>query len=92
MIRAGGVSECRSDATIFLSDEIIVRQPFVLAKAPLLPDSLMQILSELFSQPVSDCLGHDRVVVIVSRLEFSHQFIAAVTGRDSECAQIVSAS
>ncbi len=49
----------------------------------------MQILGKSFGKPVRKGFGHDRVVIVMILLKFQSKFIAAMTGRHSESADIV---
>ena len=77
MVGTSGVSRGRPNAAIFFADQIVIAKIFRFAVAPFFTDTLVQALSERFSQPVCKGLGHDRVVVVMIFLEPAAEFVHA---------------
>ena len=50
-------------------DDLLGGEVLVRAEAPLFAHPLVQALGKRLGQPVGERLGHDRVVVVVIRLE-----------------------
>ena len=80
MIGRRRISRRWPNAAIFFADQIVIAKIFRFAVAPFFTDTLVQALSERFSQPVCKGLGHDRVVVVMIFVELFGQFVAAQAG------------
>src|SRR5207248_10981249 len=69
VIGAGWIPGGGTDAAIFFTDEISIRQLFVAPKVPGDASFFMQIFGKRFSQAVRQSFGHDRAVVVMLTLK-----------------------
>ena len=89
MVGRAGIARGRPDALVFLFDQVVDRQSFVAAVAPVFAGLLVQHFGQAFGEPVGQCLAHDRVVIVVIALELLDQRLELEPGRDGERPQVV---
>ena len=70
VVRARRIAGRGPDAAVLLGDQLALRRRSSGGVAPeFAPHALVQVLGERFGEPVGQRLQHDRVVVVVLRLE-----------------------
>jgi len=74
----------RADAAVLFTDQFFLGELLGFAVTPLLADAFVEVLGEGLGQTVGERFGHNRVVVVLVRLEFPAEVIDAETGRNSE--------
>ena len=89
MVRAGGIAIRRSDATIFLRDQILAAQILVRAVAPVSASARVEALGERLSQSIRQRLHHDGGIVVVVSLVLLDQRVDADAGGHSKGAKVI---
>ncbi|MNY23831.1 hypothetical protein D3C86_1575140 [compost metagenome] len=90
MIRTGRIAWCRTDTRIFLFNERLIIQVFILGVSPVFfTYQFMHALCKSFCQPVGQCFCHNAVVVVIHRLKFGNQFITAYACSEGKAAKII---
>ena len=89
MIGLRGITRRRTDAAIFLRDQIFNAEFLVLTVAPVGARALVQVFGESFSQSIGERLGHNRVVLVVVLFETPGQLLATVARRNGKRADII---
>src|SRR5262249_58849854 len=84
VVGAGRVAERRSDAAIAFLPQFLLRKTLVAPVSPFPAYARMQHLRERLREPIRECLGDDRIVVVVLRLEFVYERVDAEARRDGE--------
>ncbi|GIT30779.1 MAG: hypothetical protein Ct9H300mP1_28250 [Planctomycetaceae bacterium] len=87
VIGAGRVTERRTDATVFLGNQILAIQ--ALRITPLAADPRVQKLGKCLGQAIGQRPGHDRTVVVVFTVEPFHQRVDPFSGRDGKYADMI---
>ena len=77
VVRARGIAVLRADAAVLLGDQIVGRQPFLLAVAPVPARLCVEAFSKRIGETVGQCLHHDRVVVVVILFEPPNELVGA---------------
>ena len=90
VVRAGRIAGRRADAAVRFRDQRLFVERFVRRVAPeLAPHALVQQLGERLGEAVGERLEHDRVVVVVRRLELAHPLFDADARGDREGTEVV---
>src|SRR5690606_25708755 len=89
VIRTRRVAGGGANPPIALLDEVLVGKVLAASVAPLLAHPLVEVFSERLGKTIRERLGHDGVVIVMSRLEFQHQLHQAVPRSDCERPEII---
>src|SRR5687767_9346978 len=74
---------------IFFLDQIFAAQPLIASESPFAASLFMQKFRECLRQSIRERFGHDRMIVVVVRLELPHKFVGSVTGCYRKCADVI---
>ena len=88
MIGTCRIARRRTNAAIFFTDKIGMRQFFIAPKSPRDPRLLMQIFGKRFREPIRQRFAKNGAVIIVLFLELFGQLICSVN-RNRESAQVI---
>src|SRR5690606_23718125 len=90
VIRTRRITCSRTDAAVFLADELLVAEFLVRSVTPeLLSYPLVQVLGTGLGEAVGECLQHDRRVIVVVLLERGDVLLDTETRGDGEASDIV---
>src|SRR5207237_1825373 len=85
----GGITCRGSNTAITLADQVLVAQFLLLTVTPGFAGPPVHALGESLGQPVSQCLGHNRVVIVLFALELLHQRFNINAGGYRERTQVI---
>ena len=92
VIWTGRIAGGGTDAAVALLDEGLGGEVFLAAVAPVAPRLLVEPFGKGLGQPIGECLGHDRRVVVVLAVMAAAEFLAAVARRAGEGPEVVLAA
>ena len=92
MIRDGRIAHCGPDTAVLFRNQILIAQVFLLAKSPLVPHFLVQVLGEGLGYAIPDSLDQDGRVVVLILLVPAGNVLNFLAGGDREPTHVINAT